>query len=115
MAYGKTLFIMALAQVIIGGLAVAAFYGAVPGYPYVYMTALAVALIAGITAFRKLTDPDFRGSAGCVVSSSVIYWVLGGASLPLWANSVALISAVALALFGCVSLYRAASLPASGN
>lgn len=115
MAYGKTLFIVASAQVMIGVLAVAAFYGAVPGYPYVYMTTLAVALIAGITAYQKLTDPDFRGSTGWVVSSSVIYWALGGASLPLWANGVALILAVALALVGCVSLYRATSPQASGG
>jgi hypothetical protein len=80
MAHGKPLFIMASALVIIGVLAVAAFYGAVPGYPYVYLTALAVALIAGITAFRKLTDPDLRESAGWVVCSSVIYWSAGGAT-----------------------------------
>lgn len=102
----RLLFVLTVALALVGLLVIAAFYGIVPGYGPIYAVTLAIALVAGLIAWRKRNDPVLRGPAGAILTSSVMYWVLGGAALPSWANGVALFVVAGSTIAGCVGLYR---------
>jgi hypothetical protein len=88
--------------VVAGAAVAAAFFALIPGYQPLYLLVLALALVVALLAFRIINSAELRGSASAILSGCVIYWALGGSTLPGWINGTALTVLpvmIAIALF----------------